>query len=452
VKIKEKLALQFCAIVGLILILSSLAIYLISKKYRYNAFKARLIEKALNTANLLTQVEEIDAELLQELRDKHLQSLPEEGVQIYNKKNRPVYRDDTLHYWLSSVQLENVRKNGELDFKVEERQFVAITYKDAYVVVASALNTYGQNELRKLAYNLITINILGILIIYFSGKIFASHALLPILKMIQEVDKLSESNLKLRLDEGQKKDEISRLAITFNKMFDRIEDAFERQKIFVANASHELRTPLTSIVGEIEVALMKGRNCDEYVQVLHSVLEEAKAMTALSNDLLQLAQAGTVKGLTIEKIRVEELLDCFQSGNVKRNTWKKLNIEIKNPEHLRDIFISGNIELLKIAFNNIIDNAFKFSEFKPVTILVSVHFPSLVIRIRDEGIGMNEDEMDMAFQPFFRSERVSTISGNGIGLPLTQKLIKLHQGKIDITSTHGKGTEVTVALPILKYV
>jgi two-component system sensor histidine kinase ArlS len=450
-KIRDKLTFQFCAIVGLILVVSSVSIYFISRQHRYLAFKGRLEEKAINTANLLIQVEQIDHDLLKKLRKNYLQSLPEEAIQIYNKSNNSmIFEDGAKGYKFSKQELEKAWVEGEVHFSSEERQFLAINYKDNYIVVASAKNIYGQKELKWLGIILLLINVLGLLIIFFFGKKFANHALLPISKMVKEVELLGESNLSLRLDEGKRKDEIAKLAITFNKMFDKIEDAFERQKIFVANASHELRTPLTTITGEIEVALMKEREKYQYVEVMLSVLEEAKTLTKLSNNLLKLAQAGNVKGLIVQKISPASLLQKIKEEKEKRYPNRTLHYEIDRKQAYGNLFVNGNMELLKTALLNLIDNAYKFSEFKPVTFSLSEQNGNLIISVKDKGLGMEEDQLEYIFQPFYRGNNAGTIEGTGVGLALTEKIIKLHGGRLEVYSKIASGTEIKVVLPVAK--
>jgi len=449
-KIREKLTIQFSTIVGLILILFSLSIFFISKYYRYNAFKVRLTEKALNTANLLIEVQQIDLNLLKNLRRNYLQALPDEFVRIYDQNNNAVFKDDTVNYNFSPETFNEVRNSGELEFNIGDRQFVAIPFKSDYVIVASAVNRYGKLELENLAYILLIGNLIGILVIYLAGRFFAKQALSPVSKMIKDVDSIGETNLSLRLDEGKKKDELAQLAMTFNRLFSRIEEAFERQKRFVSNASHELRTPLTTITGEIEVALMKSRTQEQYEEVLLSVLEEARTLTKLSNDLLKLTQTGDIEGLVIHKVIVMDLLQAITEECYKRYDKELLNVEMHNSGNLTSMYISGSLELLKIALVNIVDNAFKFSDGNKVGLILTQDFDSIKITVKDQGIGMTEEELGYIFQPFYRSNNVISIPGSGIGLSLTQKIVKLHGGRIEVFSQPNQGTEVTVFLPYEK--
>jgi two-component system, OmpR family, sensor histidine kinase ArlS len=445
-KIREKLTLQFSTIVIFILITFSVSIYYVSKFNRYNAFRLRLKEKAMNNARLLLEVEQIDVHLLKKIRKGYLQALQSESVRMYDGNNEIIFKDDTIDYQLPDNFFEQVRQNGEVDFIKGTRQFVALSYKNEYIIIASAINIFGSEELKDLAYLLVVANMICLIIIVLSGWFFSRQALKPISGMVNAVKKMGEENLNMRLDEGRKKDEIDLLAVTFNHLFDKIEDAFERQKRFVSNASHELRTPLTTITGEIEVALMKERDKDEYIQVLLSALEEAKTLTKLSNDLLKLTQTGDMKGLLVKKITVAELIQAIADENTKRNPSSVLNFEMPSPLEAENIFVRGNLDLLKISILNVIENGYKFSYDKPVIFTVHADENFVYLEIRDDGIGMKEEEVDFIFQPFYRSENVNTFEGSGIGLSLTQRIIKIHEGTISIHSAPGKGTRVTIAL------
>ncbi len=214
----------------------------------------------------------------------------------------------------------------------------------------------------------------------------------------------------------------------------------------MANASHELRTPLTTLTGEIEVALMKEREKEEYIQVLHSALEETKTLTKLSNDLLKLTQTGDLKGLLVKNIALSELIQAIAEDTAKRNAHGILQFEISPSLDTSTLFVRGNLDLLKISILNVIENGFKFSYDQPVRLIVDADNRSVFLEIKDQGIGMQEEELDFVFQPFYRGEQVSAFQGTGIGLSLTQRIISIHGGSISIESSPAVGTSVKISL------
>jgi two-component system, OmpR family, sensor histidine kinase ArlS len=268
--------------------------------------------------------------------------------------------------------------------------------------------------------------------------------------VISEVSSISASNLSQRVNEGNGNDEIAQLAITFNKMLERIETAFKMQKSFVSNASHELRTPLASITSQIEVVLMKERKNEDYKDVLLSVLDEARGLTNLSNNLLEIARSEQDAGIMkVAKVRLDELLIQTQSDMMTARPASIIEIDIldntNDDDH--DLSIQGNENLLKLIFNNLIDNACKFSDNKPVKVTIEYQKDDVKLRVEDQGIGIAPEDLPHIFEAFYRAGNAQSKKGHGIGLSLISKIIRLHSGTVDVKSELGKGTIVEVILP-----
>jgi signal transduction histidine kinase len=263
------------------------------------------------------------------------------------------------------------------------------------------------------------------------------------------VDKITISNLDLRVNEGNGTDEIAQLAITFNRMLERLESAFEMQRSFVSNASHELRTPLTAITGQIEVSLMKKRDVQEYENILHSVLEDIKNLGRLSNNLLDLAKASSdISEIKLRELRIDELLWQAQSELKKRNPDYTANIVFdKNIDDETKLIVFGNEHLIRSALINVMDNACKFSGNKSVNISLGMKENRVQLQFVDEGMGIDKNEQDQIFQPFYRASNARNINGHGLGLSLTKKIVDIHKGSIGIKSVLTKGTVVTITFP-----
>jgi signal transduction histidine kinase len=287
-----------------------------------------------------------------------------------------------------------------------------------------------------------------------AGWIFARQALKPIAKVVTDVNNISASNLHARLHEGNRKDEIANLAIIFNKMMERLEAAFQIQKNFVANASHELRTPLTSVISQIQVALLRKRTVEEYEKVLHSVLEDVDSLSELYNALLELAQMDLEnKKLTIRPLRVDELI----IGSIEELTETKKQYQIAFEydlvaEEEEKLTITGSETLLKSAMINLMDNACKFSNGLPATITLGEEPGYLKIKVIDKGIGISKTDLNHIREPFYRADNSLEIKGHGLGLSLTDKVIKLHKGTLNIESRIDIGTTVTILLPCVEQI
>jgi signal transduction histidine kinase len=453
--IRTRLTLQFSFIVTFILILFSFIIYYFSANYRESEFYSRLENKAINTAKLLIEVKEVDYNLLKIIDRNTINALFDEKVMIYDYKDMQIYNsldDDSIQ--ISKDLLDNIRLKKSIRYHQGKHEVIGVLWTDKYdryVVIASALDTYGRSKLSNLKWIIIVGFFISIWVTIFTGRIYANRALKPMSDVIKQADKITIASLNMRVNEGNGTDEIAQLAITFNHMLERLESAFEMQRSFVSNASHELRTPLTSITGQIEVSLMDSKTSEDYVAILESVLEDIKNLNALSNGLLDLAKASSdISAIAIHPLRIDEILWETRAELIERK--KDFSISIHFSERIDDekeLTVLGNQHLLKTAIVNLMDNACKFSSDKSVDVSLSVKDKNIVIEFVDKGIGIDEEEMKKIFEPFFRAENARNISGNGLGLSLTDKIIRLHSGTISIDSQLNKGTVITISIPFL---
>ena len=452
-KIRTKLTFQFISIVALIFIFSSSAIYYFSAEYRKDDFYKRLQDKAENVAKLLIQVDEIDAELLRKIETDNPVSLPREKIIIYNYKNEILYTSDEARAIKIDINLLNkIRIERNIKFVQENFEIIGFLYTDKYdrfVVIAGAEDFYGVRRLANLLKIIIMVFCFALLIAFISGWIFSGRALLPISKVIKQVNEISILSLNLRVDEGNKKDEIAKLSQTFNNMLDRLEMAFHIQKNFIAKASHELRTPLHSISGQMEVALMKNRSNDEYKQIIFSVLDDMKNLNNISNRLLLLAQTSSENNKTdFSRIRIDEIIWQVQSEILKRNN--NYNIAVNIDLSISDesgLIVLGNEMLLRTVLVNLIDNGCKYSNDNNVSIELKNDNNKIILIFSDKGIGIPQKDLPNIFEPFYRASNVAGIKGHGIGLSLVSSIMKLHNGTITIESQENIGTSFTVFFP-----
>lgn len=446
-KIRSRLTLQFSLLVASILILFSLTIYFLSSYYRQQEFYSRLKDRAHNTAKLLIEIEEVSSDLLKKI-DKNTIALPQEKISIYNKQNEQIYSSSDDSSIIAASLLSKIRVENEVLFRDGEKEGIGFLYDEkntGFVIVAIAFDRFGLRKLDFLKFVLTAGLIASVIIIMFAGWFYSGQALKPISKVIGQVDKISAGNLKVRVDEGNGSDEIALLAITFNKMLSRLESAFEMQRSFVSNASHELRTPLTTITGQIDVTLMKKRTNDEYEQMLYSIYEDIQQLSRLSNGLLDLAQASfDISKISFSSLRIDELLWQSRAEILKRQSGYSVKIIFENfPEDEQYLKIKGNEHLLKTAFINLMENACKFSPDKTVSVLLNISNSMAYIYFKDGGIGISPGEIEQVLEPFYRGQNARTIKGHGLGLSLTNKILQLHQGTLNISSQINHGTTVT---------
>lgn len=443
--IRDRLSLQFTLISTLLLLVVLSGIYILTAQYQKSAFHDRLLDRATTTAELFLAEDNLTKEKFNEVQKKYPQSLPDEIVHIYNDNDVPVFINANANQWPKQV-IDKVRQNKSVYYIEGNKQTVGIYYVDNsgnFTVMLSAIDAYGLQQMQQLFWLMVVAFFISFFIMLFTGRLFSKIALSPIIKVINEVKFIRATSLHKRLQIKSSKDEINELAITFNNLLEHLEQSFESQSSFVAHASHELRTPFTSIIGDLEVTLTQNRDSREYKETLQRVLAEAAKLNDLLNDLLQLTQSN-IDITSFEEVRLDEVL--WQVKDEWMNKVKGSNIELiyDLPADTKKYTFPANGQLLFIAIGNIIKNALKFSNGK--TIICKLYFVNSVptLSIKDSGIGISEDNIKKIFQPFYRGENTFGYPGFGIGLSLTDKILRLHNARISVTSVIEEGTEFLI--------
>ena len=440
-KIRTSLTLIFFLIVVIILTVVSLSIYFFSAEYREQEFYTRLRNKAENTAKLLIEVDEVSPELLKRIETDNPVNLPNEKISIYNFRNEELYSSDAQNILpVDTALLDNIRLEGEVRFRYGDYEVLGFLFAyefDRFTVVAAATDIYGAKKINNLRNILLTVFVISLFMISVTGWIYAGRMLRPISKLVDEVDNISGSSLNLRLKIGEgKRDELGKLAETFNRMLDRLEAAFHAQKNFIANASHELRTPVTAIAGEIEVALLQPRSTEEYRKVLQSLLEDTRKLSALSTQLLLLAQTSSLSGSSdFGRSRVDEVL--WEAKEDLHRANNHYNIQIQFDISLNDeaMMITCDHHLVKIVFINIMDNGCKYSIDNTVMVTLRSGQGFITIEFQNRGMGVSAEDIPKIFDPFIRGANAGKVKGHGIGLSLANQIMKLHGGSIAIDNS-----------------
>jgi signal transduction histidine kinase len=449
-KIRTKLTLLFAGLFAALLLAFALAIYFSNAGQREQEYFKRLKQLAITKTNLLLEAG-VQPDVLQLIYENSLSTLPQEEVAIFDTAYHLLYHDamDIDKYKETSGMLDSIRTQKEIHFYYEDLQvngFVYVFRGRSYVITAAARDEDGYARLKALRLELALGFGIAILLTLLAGFLFSQKALEPVSKMVGKVAEISASRMDLRLSEGNGKDEIAELALTFNRMLDRLEQSFDAQKQFVSNISHELRTPLAAIIAEAEVSAIKERTPEEYRATLRLLLQDARRLSRLSSDLLDLAKASyDTLGISFKELRLDEVLLDARQIILQANPDYKVDIIFeKEIEDGDRIVIAGNEYLLKVAFTNLIENACKFSADHRCSIGIGFTNEKTILRFRDTGIGIPAEDLDNIFTPFFRGGNKRYAPGNGIGLSLTKRIITLHQGTIIVQSHQGEGTTFTI--------
>jgi signal transduction histidine kinase len=447
-KIKTRLSLYFTLISSGALLLVLVAVYVAVFSFFTADFYNRLTDRTNLASQLYLKADELAADSILQLQQKYLEKLPGEVIRIYDDNNLSAFDMKHNIYWTQDI-INQVRKDGYLEYQEGNRKVVGKLYKDNqgnYVILASAVDVNSSRRLVMLG------ELTGILFIifsaglFFAGRMFAQKALSPVDKIVTEIRKIRSSNLHLRVGQVKSKDEIYELIDNFNRLLEHLQNAFELQQTFVANASHELRTPLTSIMGEVEVALDKSRNREEYERVLRSIANDGGRLQETITSLMELAQVDlNYTQAVLTPVRVDELIWELEEHWTNKKGPGMLKIQLANlPEDEEVLTIPAHKSMLYIALNNIIDNAFKYSALLPVILNFEATASHIKIAITDGGTGINKEDVQKIFRPFYRANRDKSIAGSGIGLYITSKIIELFKGTIQVISVSGRGSTFVV--------
>jgi signal transduction histidine kinase len=264
------------------------------------------------------------------------------------------------------------------------------------------------------------------------------------------MEQITAHDSNKRLPEASLQDEVGQMARTFNDLLDRLEFAYSQQRNFVSYVTHELRTPLTIMQGQAEVALMKERTNEEYSQALESVKAEVQDMIKLVNELLELVRANADAHLVdLRQVRVDDLIWQARGQLIQKKPHYEINVSFEEVPDSEDITVMGNGALLKMAFMNLMENACKYSTEPICHVTIHASKKELEVRVIDHGTGISEEDLQHIFEPFYRSVNTHEVSGHGIGLPLTKRIIEIHRGKISIESEVGKGSIIIIILPTI---
>jgi heavy metal sensor kinase len=291
---------------------------------------------------------------------------------------------------------------------------------------------------------------LAVLLLAGVGGMFLAHQTLKPVHRITDIARgIGEGDLSQRID-IQSDDEMGRLASTLNGMIARLEEAFNRQKQFAADASHELRTPLAVIQAESSLALDKKRTQAEYRKSLDLVSQEVAYMSEVIGKLLQLTRSDAgPEQLNLWDVNLRDLWAELASDMEALALDKGLRV-LEGP--MENLSVKGDKVKLRQLFMNILDNAIRYTPSGgSITGSIIRKEGNAVVSISDAGVGISAEHLPFVFDRFYRVDKARTRAegGTGLGLAIASSIAKAHGGDIEIESEVGKGSTFHVILPLL---
>jgi heavy metal sensor kinase len=346
------------------------------------------------------------------------------------------------------VALETIR--GEhARFRAYSRQFIAIDQNYLLIILHSLR---AQNEmLETIRLTFTWMILLGLLLAGTGGYFLARKSLAPVVAMGAHARRIGATNLHERLPVLNANDELGELATIFNDLLDRLDQSFERQRRFIADASHELRTPLAILRGEAEVAIsQQGRKAEDYLESLGILYEETSRLIKIVEDLFTLTRADSGQyPLLEEDVYLEEVVaDCAHSV---RTLAGEKNIEL-SVDASAECLVHGDEALLRRMILNLLDNAIKYSaEGSRVNIGCRTTASSCEVYVTDTGVGIARELHSRIFERFFRADPTRSRSGReggaGLGLSIALWIAQVHKGRLELVRSDETGSHFAVYLP-----
>lgn len=304
---------------------------------------------------------------------------------------------------------------------------VGISQEESAIVLHNLRNTL------RIAFPLL------LFVLFLATAVAASRGIAPVKKLIQAASGINGTNINNRLPLPENKDEIYQLAATINELLQRVENGFQREKQFTADASHEIRTPLTAIRGTLEVLLRKQREPAQYEEKINRVIGEVDRLNAMLEQLLQLArlESGHVSAQRTP-VDLQMLFRTLADRWQLRLKEKNMELQVQIPPATS---VVTDAALLNVVLDNLLGNAIKYGNAGG-HIDCTWQSESAVLVMRDNGPGISAGQLPYLFDRFYRADnsRNTAIPGSGLGLSIAKKLADLLGIRLSVSSREREGT------------
>lgn len=437
-----------------LVIIFILAIYTISQLITFWAFadeyeKDLLKNRYIEVVNLSNN---INKEITEDGFKEYLKNINkgeiDEDIRIYSKdkiyyeSNSDIWEDINYNYMISDAKIET----KVLDFDIYMLISGNINIQDNQYVIQIVRENDMFKEFTENSVPIFVITLIVGLILSAVGAIYVSKGFINRLRnLTKTMNEIKEKGINKRAEISELNDEVDKVNIVFNSMMDELEEAFDEQSRFVADASHELKTPLTALHGHLSMLKRWGKNDkDRLEKSLDICLNEVERLKKIVNDMLLLSKAEKteIDFNNLEeidpKVIIDEVIDQYRVLNPR----VKYIIDIE--ENIKIKISPNDLKQLLIIF---IDNSIKYNNKENIEIQITLKMVDnkLNLKVKDNGIGIPKDEIKNVIKRFYKVDK-SRVNNNsfGIGLSIANRIVNNYKGNIDIKSELDKYTEIIV--------
>ncbi len=469
--IRLRLSLFYSAILALTLLVFGLLLYFVQAEYTYSTIKRDL------TGNADRILQSINRALMRQPVSSHPEFIPIPvellGEQTFKDiRTRDVIRvlgadgslavspftRDTEALPLTAGGLALVQ-DGNIVWEIctieGEKLLVNNTplmVNDQVVLIIQSARalTDRDRSLESLSHYLIIAGLFTTLAAFGAGWLLAKVSLSPIQRITQTAQEIgSERDFSRRVAHRGPNDEVGQLATTFNAMLNQLQDAYQKvaqalnmQREFVADVSHELRTPLTTVRGNLALLLRKPPiPAREHEEIVTDMVDESERLIRLVNDLLTLARADAGRTFTSERVNLHELVEEVADQAHRLDPERVINITCPPEAAAR-----GDRDAVKQILLILVDNALKHSG-GVVEVAVGGTDTLVSVAVQDRGPGIAGERLERIFDRFYRADESRSTPGFGLGLPIARALVEGQGGTIGVQSKVGEGSVFTFWLP-----
>ena len=465
--VRVRLTLWYVMVLALVLIAFSIGLYLLLAQ----SLRGRLDSTLRNEARALAgsferqigegKPEKEAAQTVQEER-----SFPRQATAIFNSEGRVIAEKPTrsgkharcpslnlLHgddtYFYTALEEEDGGRDGR---RIAVKRITNATTGKSYIFAVSQPLDRLVEELVSLRHILFIVVPAALALAGIGGWFLARRSLAPVVVMSERARRISAENLQERLPLVNARDELGKLAATFNELLTRLETSFRQQRRFMADASHELRTPLSVLRTATDVTLgREHREEDEYREALKITSEQTHRLTQIVDDMFTLARADSgSRKLDESDFYLDELIGETARAAAVLTTSKSIKLDVANPS---EMFCHGDEQLLRQMLMNLLGNAIKHTPPGGVIrIAATRHDNQYQIKVADTGSGIPLDAQPHIFERFFRADSArarhgSNGSGAGLGLAIARWIAEAHNGRLELERSDDHGSVFVATLP-----
>lgn len=432
-RIALNLSMAFSIVMGIVMTV----IYVSFANFRKAEFKENLEHSVIITSDYLKKLPD---DLLNK-EDKNVMNinnseedfLIREKVLVFNNNKNLVFTNAAVDKNVWNVKrLKSLDNKNKIFWTDNDHENIGIKTKirdKYYYILTSAEDINGNAKLNFLTLVLISIFLISVGFIWAFSFYFMKKQLKPLDDFKDKITDVTSHQLTIQLPEQKSDNEINVLIKAFNTMLRRLNEAFLAQKEFTTSASHEIKTPLTRMSFQLEnlFNLTSEQASKEYIT---SIQNEVYQLSDTVNSLLVLSKVEEDQGIHFENVRMDEVVfDAF--ANVKKNFKDfEMDFEIKEQSEDGDLTIKGIKSLLEIVFINLFKNVCLYSFEPKAKVEISETDSEISVKITNQGKVVAQDEKSKIFEAFQRGENSQNISGSGLGLRISKRIMDFHHGEI----------------------